>query len=202
MEISIRARHQFSHDQLFAMHRLRAQVFKIRKQWDVALIGDMEIDGYDALDPYYMMLENQADVIGCWRLLPTSGPNMLADTFPELLDGTQAPADAHTWELSRFAIQGDGTLPAQLSQTTTQAIRSLMEFGVNHSIARYVTVTTVGVERLLKRLGLDFRRMGAARTVGVEHAVALEVWVSPKTLTSLGLDHLVHLVQPAANSVH
>ncbi|MFB9267409.1 acyl-homoserine-lactone synthase [Bradyrhizobium erythrophlei] len=33
-----------------------------------------------------MALE-QSDVVGCVRLLPTTGRNMLADTFPVLLDG-------------------------------------------------------------------------------------------------------------------
>ena len=37
----------------------------------------MEIDGYGALGPHYMLI--QADdrrVRGCWRLMPTEGPNM------------------------------------------------------------------------------------------------------------------------------
>ncbi len=43
-------------------------------------------------------------MLGSWRLLPTTGPYMLRDVFPQLLHGVAAPAAADTWEISRFAV--------------------------------------------------------------------------------------------------
>lgn len=85
------------------MHRLRGRVFKERLDWDVSVAGGLEIDQYDSFKPTYLLaLEQQ--VVGCVRLLPTTGRNMLADTFPVLLDGHAAPNAASIWESSRFCV--------------------------------------------------------------------------------------------------
>jgi acyl homoserine lactone synthase len=46
-------------------------------------------------------------------------------------------------------------------------------------------VTTTPIERMLRRAGLDISRLGAPLQIGDERAVALDVAVSAKTLTSL-----------------
>jgi acyl homoserine lactone synthase len=79
-------------DAVAEMHRLRYRVFKERLDWDVQFSGDMEIDEFDALHPAYL-IQRATDnrVQGCVRLLPSTGPTMLRDTFPVLLDGAPAP---------------------------------------------------------------------------------------------------------------
>ena len=66
------------------------------------------------------------EVLGCWRLLPTTGPNMLKDTFPQLLHGHPAPHQTDVWELSRFAVTvpkyesagfGFSDIPVKMMQT-------------------------------------------------------------------------------------
>lgn len=49
MIVQIGRREEFDKKLLGEMHKLRAQVFKERKGWDVSVIDEMEIDGYDAL---------------------------------------------------------------------------------------------------------------------------------------------------------
>src|SRR6185437_4325849 len=90
-------------DALTDMHRLRYRVFKQRLGWDVETTGDLEIDSFDALSPIYLLQRSFAGGIsGCVRMLPSTGPNMLRDTFPVLLDGGVAPASPDVWESSRF----------------------------------------------------------------------------------------------------
>ncbi|KTB71757.1 acyl-homoserine-lactone synthase [Pseudomonas syringae] len=188
MTIAIDARSNFDSVRLQKMHALRAKVFRDKKEWDVSVICGMEIDGYDALNPYYMILQDtdrEESVSGCWRLLPTTGPNMLADTFPELLAGSPAPCADDTWELSRFAICQQSGRPYGFSDQSLIAIRAVVHFGVQRGLKRFVTVTTVGVEKLLIRLGLDIQRLGPAQTVGVERAVALSIALNRKTLDAL-----------------
>lgn len=84
MIVQIGRREEFDKKLLGEMHKLRAQVFKERKGWDVSVIDEMEIDGYDALSPYYMLIQEdtpEAQVFGCWRILDTTGPYMLKNTF-------------------------------------------------------------------------------------------------------------------------
>lgn len=91
------------------MFRLRYEVFHERLGWKVNTHDRMEIDQFDELERAHYILARspQQGVDACWRILPTLGPNMLRDVFPELLHGQPAPAAADVWELSRFALATD-----------------------------------------------------------------------------------------------
>lgn len=90
---------------LAEMHRLRYRVFKQRLGWNVEVSGEMEVDEFDVLRPVHLLNRSNAGRIqGCVRLLPSTGPTMLRDTFPILLDGQPAPRSDRIWESSRFAL--------------------------------------------------------------------------------------------------
>lgn len=167
------------------MHALRARVFKDRMGWEVPILSGMEIDGYDAIDPTYMLVkERTGQVRGCWRILPTEGPYMLKDSFPQLLDGAPAPEDEKIWELSRFAIETDVNNSFGFANLTIECIREMMAYGQKHAIQQYVTVTTTAVERLLKKAGCVVTRLAPPLVIGVETAVALYMDVD-KTYAAL-----------------
>jgi acyl homoserine lactone synthase len=92
MKVIVRTRTELLHDSELTtgMHRLRGRVFKERLDWDVSVSDGLEVDQYDTFKPTYLLALEQRDVVGCVRLLPTTGRNMLADTFPVLLDGHAA----------------------------------------------------------------------------------------------------------------
>ena len=72
--------------ELTEMHRLSYRIFKERLGWDVQVSGEMEIDEFDACRPAYLLQrDDDGRIQGCTRLLPTTGPTMLRDTFPVLL---------------------------------------------------------------------------------------------------------------------
>ncbi|MDB5917118.1 MAG: acyl-homoserine-lactone synthase [Massilia sp.] len=177
MQIQIAARKDFKSLDLWEMHKLRAKVFKDRLGWEVPVLSGMEIDGYDALDPYYMMIrEPGANTLrGCWRLLPTEGPYMLKDSFAELLHGEQAPRNPRIWELSRFAIETDCDSRYKVSQITMESFAAMTEYGRRNGIDRFVTVTTTSLERLVTRAGFVTERLGPPVQIGIEQAVALYI---------------------------
>ena len=179
MHIQIAARKDFKSFDLREMHQLRAKVFKDRLGWEVPVLGGMEIDGYDALDPYYMMIREPGSCAlrGCWRLLPTEGPYMLKDTFASLLHGIEAPSHPRIWELSRFAIQTDPASRFGFSEVTMESFGEMIHYGRRNGIDRFVTVTTTGFERLLRRAGVVTTRLGEPLQIGIERAVALYVEV-------------------------
>jgi acyl homoserine lactone synthase len=89
-----------------AMHRLRCRVFRQRLARAVDACDAMERDRCDALDSVYVIVMDAAgDVCGCWRMLPTTGPNMPGDAFAQSLGGEPASRAAAVWELSRFAVE-------------------------------------------------------------------------------------------------
>jgi acyl homoserine lactone synthase len=140
-----------------AMFRLRYRVFKERLNWDVRTWRGLERDQFDDLDPHYIMAFDRADrLVGSWRMLPTTGPYMLRDVFPALLDGMPAPHHPRTWEGSRLSVDceyaGRAGLAA-LSRVTSRIFCAVVEFCVANGYDEVVTVYDARIGRLLPRLG-------------------------------------------------
>lgn len=184
--IRVASRKEFSSKDLWEMHRLRARVFKERMGWEVPVIGGMEIDGYDALEPYYLMARDiDRGLCGCMRILPTVGPYMLKDTFPGLLYDQQAPKNQKIWELSRFAVEADEQQGFGFSELTMEMTREVVRFGDKMGIERYATVTTPSIERMMRRAGFAVTRYGPPIRIGVETAVALDFDIGEQTHEAL-----------------
>jgi len=166
---------------LDGMFKLRHLIFKERLGWDVQSVAGRERDHFDDLDPVYMVSESSAQSVeGCWRLLPTTGPYMLRDTFPELLRGEIAPAEDDVWELSRFAISPLGsadTRQVNFRPVTFDMMREVVEYGMRAGIEQYVSVTSVSLERLLRRVGIPMRRFGDGKAVRIGKVLSVAVWI-------------------------
>lgn len=159
----------------FGMHRLRRRVFSDRLDWKVSVSDGLEIDQYDALSPTYLLVVDGRDVIGCVRLLPTTGRNMLADTFPVLLDGRVAPKTVRIWESSRFCVDTQNvaaTAENGLKEATFLLFAAMIEWGQQHKLQAIATVTDLRMERILRRAGWHLDRLGEPRQIGATKAVA------------------------------
>lgn len=157
------------------MHRLRGRVFKERLDWDVSVSDGLEIDQYDAFKPTYLLALEQNDVVGCVRLLPTTGHNMLADTFPVLLDGHAAPKADRIWESSRFCVDTKSvaaTAENGLREATFLLFAAMIEWGQQRDLQAIATVTDLRMERILRRAGWQLDRLGTPRQIGATKAVA------------------------------
>ncbi|WP_374665133.1 acyl-homoserine-lactone synthase [Ramlibacter sp.] len=179
------------------MFRLRAEVFSQRLGWDVQLTDDgLEIDPFDQVDTarYIIARDPLGRVDACWRLLPTLGPNMLRDVFPELLHGQPAPAAADVWELSRFAVAAErvgasdsaGTHQIGFGELSVALMAQSTRFAQAHGIARYVTVTTAAIERMLRKQGVNVHRLGPPLRIGQVLTVACFIEIDDITLRALG----------------
>lgn len=175
-------------EELSQMHALRYRVFKERLDWEVETAAGMEADSFDALQPTYLLLRGPADqVTGCVRLLASTGPNMLRDTFPVLLDGQTAPAAPEVWESSRFALdQAHMEQGAQaIARSTYELFAGMVEFGLSKTLSSIVTVTDVRMERILRRAQWPLNRIGHARTIGNTKAVAGHLEITKPALQRL-----------------
>ncbi|MDC8758934.1 acyl-homoserine-lactone synthase [Janthinobacterium fluminis] len=173
MDIEIARGRFLSTEDEYDMYRLRYRVFRERLKWQVDTVGQLEVDQFDLCDPVYVIAKEAQQLQGCWRLLPTTGPYMLKDTFPDLLHGLSAPCDDATWELSRFAVRRGSAGPFGFGDTPMAMMQETLTYAQAHGIQRYVTVTTPALERLLKHLNIRFERFGPALQMGIERAVAL-----------------------------
>ena len=168
------------------MHRLRFRIFKERLGWEVHAENGIERDRFDALEPVYLLHRGNDDRIqGCVRLLPSTGPTMLRDVFPQLLDGNRCPADLRIWESSRFALEPSPALPRSesgLANATYELFAGMIEFGLSQSLVGIMTVTDVRMERILRRANWPLERLGNTRMIGTTEAVAGILNVSLDTL--------------------
>lgn len=162
-----------------SMFRLRAEVFRERLGWDVRVEQGREHDWFDLIGPRYLVAHGGGagpHAVGCCRLLPTLGPNMLRDIFPELLDGAPAPAAADLVEVSRFAVSdlctrggvGFSELPARM-------VSAVLQDSALRGARAVVGVTSAAFERMLLGLGLEVHRLGRARRIGRVMSLAFEL---------------------------
>jgi len=176
-------------DLLAAMFRLRRRVFRDRLDWTVSVTGDLELDVYDALNPTYLVLVSaKREVVGCVRLLPTTGPTMLADTFPQLLAGLSPPRNDRILESSRFCV--DTRLAAEpaehgLNRATFMLFAAMIESLGMLDADSIVTVTDTRMERILRRAGWPLERLAPPQRIGQTMALAGFLHGSEETLSSM-----------------
>lgn len=176
-------------DELAAMHRLRFRIFKERLGWDVQVSGDMEVDEFDACHPVHLLQKgDDGRIEGCVRLLPTTGPTMLRDTFHALLDGKAAPASDAIWESSRFGLDlraGHTKSAGGIARATYELFAGMIEFGLSGGLMDIVTVTDARMERILHRAHWALRRLGRPGSIGKTIAVAGYLQISPASLARI-----------------
>jgi len=163
------------------MFQLRHEVFENRLGWSVESSNGLEMDKYDGLDPVYMAAKNTEEKLqGCWRMLPTDGPYMMRDIFPELAAGESIPNKNNIWEISRWAsvaCESDLRAQAHANETTLELIKTAYDFAVENNIDHYIVVTSVAMERLVKRLGLPVRRFGNKSSTQLGNVLSVALWV-------------------------
>lgn len=165
---------------LNSIFALRHRIFSERLNWDVCSTHGLEYDEFDSMDPTYITAVNKSteSAEGVWRLLPTDGAYMLKDIFPQLLAGEEAPETSNIWEISRFAVEpSEKESWGSVHSITFELIRQVYHFAVSNGITHYVAVSSVALERLLKRLGLPLRRFGDGKSTMVGKVRSVAFWV-------------------------
>ncbi len=166
------------------MYRLRHTVFHDRLGWEVTSDDGMEYDEFDNANSVYVLVRGNDDGLeACWRLLPTNGPYMLKDVFPQLLAGQPAPQRSDVWELSRFAmVEGNANAAGfGLSNIPVRMVQAAVRFAHENGIERYVSVTSVAIERMFRKLGVHVERLGPPIKIGRVLTVACSLEIDATT---------------------
>ncbi len=173
---------------LAEMYRLRRRVFKDRLDWSVSISGDLELDVFDALNPTYLIALDHDTVNGCVRLLPTTGPTMLGETFPMLLDGQPPPCSVRILESSRFCVDTQltaGTTSNGLNRGTFVLFAAMIESLRAADACSIVTVTDMRMERILRRAGWPLERIAPPQRIGQTMALAGFLHASDEALAAM-----------------
>jgi acyl homoserine lactone synthase len=165
-------------DALASMHQLRRAVFSERLGWSVTVVNGLELDQFDLPEAHYLV-HYAADgrVNACTRLLPTTGPYLLADVFPELVDG-EMPRAHDIWESTRFCAD-QATAPGNIAAVL---MAGMLEFGLFTGLRGYVSVSDIRMEPIMRRAGWNPVRLGRTTETGTDTAAAEWLEVSPEYL--------------------
>ncbi|WP_096785474.1 acyl-homoserine-lactone synthase [Rhodobacter sp. CZR27] len=140
------------------MYRLRKRVFADRLGWDVKVSQGMERDNFDELDPAHVVsVDDDGQVVGCMRLLQTTGPHMLSDVFSSILDGEPPLRSATCWEATRFCVDTErlsgGRSRNSIAYVTSEVMIGAFEFAMSAGVTDAVAVIDPVMDRVLKRSG-------------------------------------------------
>lgn len=149
----------------------RHEVFVELLRWDLNTPEGIEQDQFDRQDTVYVIArDDEGRINGCARLLPTTKPYLLGEVFPELLNGLAPPSSSEVWELSRFAAVDVSDMSAsprsQLSSPIAVALlRDTIQVAARLGAKQLITVSPIGVERLLRAAGFRAHRAGPPTVV-------------------------------------
>lgn len=148
------------------MGQYRYRVFVEKLRWELDCEIGLEFDQFDRDDTIYVLAQDdEENIIGLARLLPTTRPYLLEDIFPQLMNGQAIPKSDDVWELSRFVAIDfkEESTKGHMQFSSPVAIELLKEAistSKKHGAKRLITVSPLGVERLLRKAGFRATRAG------------------------------------------
>ena len=153
-----------------AMFRNRAETFSDRLGWEVVVKDGRERDAFDDANPLYLVSvdPDTEEYWGSLRLLPTTGPNMLRDVFPQLLDGGYIES-ASIWESSRIcaaAAPGQPERSKSVNYVLSELILGIGEVAVAAGLTQVVSVFDTRIFRVLKAAGCNPQIIGTPQRIG------------------------------------
>lgn len=161
-----------------AMFRNRAEIFSERLGWDVVVKDGYERDRFDDLNPLYLVSVDPVteQYWGSLRLLPTTGPNMLRDVFPQLMEEGEVVESATIWESSRIcAVAAEGQ-PQQsrngVGFVMNELIAGIGEVALMAGLTQIVSVFDARILRVLRAVGCEPAIIGRPQRIGVAMAYA------------------------------
>lgn len=170
--------------QLNRLARYRYQLFVETLGWELEAKNNLEFDQFDRPDTLYVIAKDTDErIVGTARLLPTTRSYLLSEVFPELLNGQEPPHSPDVWELSRFAahdfhgmqVHSKGELRQVSSDLTVSLLKAAIDAARERGAKRLITVSPLGIERLLRQL--DVRTSRAGRPVMVNGHRLFAAWI-------------------------
>jgi len=155
-----------------AMFRNRAEIFGQRLGWEVVVKNGYERDRFDDLNPMYLVSVDPSTGAywGSLRLLPTTGPNMLRDVFPQLLEEGEVVESATIWESSRICAVAAQGQPERMKNgvgyVLSELIEGIGEVALLAGLTQIVSVFDARILRVLKAVGCEPEVIGTPQRIG------------------------------------
>ncbi len=150
------------------MFRLRARVFAERLKWDVSVVDGKERDRFDDLGPVYLIHtdETGTEVRGSLRLLPTTGPTVLADFFSDTMPDAALLSAPTIWECTRFCVDEDALRHRDQIVASRALISGLGSVALAAGVESVLGNFDERMLRLYRRIGCEVDVLGRTDRYG------------------------------------
>jgi acyl-homoserine lactone synthase len=173
-----RGRYAKSLDQHF---RMRHEIFVRERGWKDLDRGTIENDEYDDDNAVYALSVDEGDdVIGCFRLYPTTLPHMLGDKFAWMVDGP-VPQRTDVNEATRFAI----VKTRRDSRTYHELFLGMLEYGLSEGLSGITVVMRTLRIPIIQSIGMIVQPLGLPHEIDGESNTAVLYEVCQESLKQL-----------------
>jgi acyl homoserine lactone synthase len=152
------------------MFRMRARIFHDHLGWDVVVKDGMERDKYDQQSPVYIIYtdEDGHRVKGSLRLLPTTGPTLVADFFSDTLPDAASLMAPTIWECTRFCLDDDvwQKNKEEIVFASTVLLVALGDLALRAGIESVIGNFDAAALHLWRRIGCEVEILGSTSRYG------------------------------------
>jgi N-acyl-L-homoserine lactone synthetase len=174
--------HHLHADTLRDFAALRYEIFINRLAWPLDCEPGFETDQFDGPDAVYLIIQNpRGEVVAGSRMLNTAKPSLLRDVFSHLVDG-ETPVHPDIWDVTRFAVDHRRDRLEGCGNVCAELLTGMIEWGVSVDSQRFVSVSDVRVEPILRRAGWRFLRIGKVLEMDGTGVTALSHQVNEEVL--------------------
>lgn len=179
---------QLSSELIAGLGLFRYRIFVEKMGWPLKCEVGVESDEFDRDDTYYVIARDKAGhVCGCARMLATSKNYLLEQIFPGLMGDVPLPKSHDIWELSRFAVNSEGTDASTSGHwlDTCRLMKQVVLVAKRHNVKRLIAFSAIGNERLLRRMGADVHRVSCAQLIDGKPVLAFWIEINEQTISAL-----------------
>lgn len=174
------------------MYRQRFDIYVKRRKWKgLKPVGELEKDEYDTgASIYLLVLDDEDEILAGLRLLPTVGPHILGDLFPQLAaDGV--PTGPAVLELTRFYVA-----PFKASKSVRDWLigvlcAGMIEYCLASGVERVTSVIDTVLLKLMLSMEWKVRPLGLPQKYPEGEAIAVSIDMTPAILASTRRTKLV-----------
>jgi N-acyl-L-homoserine lactone synthetase len=160
-------KHAYLLEQMF---RLRARIFRDRLGWDVAVKDGKERDKYDDQNPVYIIYTDDRGhkIRGSLRLLPTTGPTLLADFFSDTVPDAAHIMAPTIWECTRFCLDDDVWQKdkEEILFASTVLLVAVGDLAIQAGIESIIGNFDASALHLWRRIGCEVEVLGSTSRYG------------------------------------
>jgi acyl homoserine lactone synthase len=152
------------------MFRMRARIFHDHLGWDVVVKDGKERDRYDEQSPVYIIYTDNGGrtVKGSLRLLPTTGPTLVADFFSDTLPDAASLMAPTVWECTRFCLDEDvwQKKKEEILFASTVLLVALGDLALRAGIESIIGNFDSAALHLWRRIGCEVEILGSTSRYG------------------------------------